>query len=284
MVPSRGRVLGGVVARGCLAGIGSIDAIFSSGTGMDRCHDIRREPGPPESCIRPTTFTEADGCAHCRRDRTLTVTASLLDHFPALVQVPVIGIVRGFGPESAESAVKVAFEEGIGLVEITMDSPDAIGVVERLTKITKRIVTGIGTVTSVRQVSAAANAGASFVVTPTFSEEVIVACFERSLPVIGGAATPTEILNTVEAGASAVKVFPAEQLGGPAYLRAIQRPLGNPPLVPTGGVTPDNAGAYLDSGAVALAAGSNLFTDEIGRTEDWDQLRRGVREWVEATK
>jgi 2-dehydro-3-deoxyphosphogluconate aldolase/(4S)-4-hydroxy-2-oxoglutarate aldolase len=212
----------------------------------------------------------------------LTTEPALLERFPGLVELPVIGIVRGYEPELAESAIKVASEEGIRLIEVTMDSPDALGVVERTSTRTQDLVIGVGTVTSVSQVGQAAEAGAAFVVTPTFSEAVIRACIRQGLSAISGAATPTEILNTIRSGASAVKVFPAAQLGGPAYLRAIKAPLGNPPLVPTGGITPNNAKAYLESGAVAVAAGSGLFTKEAGRTENWEAMRQSLRDWVEA--
>jgi 2-dehydro-3-deoxyphosphogluconate aldolase/(4S)-4-hydroxy-2-oxoglutarate aldolase len=215
-------------------------------------------------------------------NQILTVGPALLKRFSGLVELPVIGIVRGYEPDLAESAIKVAFEEGIRLIEVTMDSPDALGVIERISTRTRSLVMGVGTVTSVSQVAPAAEAGAAFVVTPTFSEAVIKACTTQDLSAISGAATPTEILNTIRSGASAIKVFPAEQLGGPAYLRAIRAPLGNPPLVPTGGVTPNNAKEYLESGAVAVAAGSSLFTKEVGRSENWETMRQRVRTWVKA--
>jgi len=210
------------------------------------------------------------------------VTEGLIDRFPALGSVPVIGIVRGYPPESAEPAAAVALEEGIQLIEVTLDSPHALDVVKRLARRGSGAVVGVGTVTNAKQVAPAAEAGASFVVTPTFSEAVIDACVAPDLPVISGAATPTEILNALEAGASAVKVFPAEQLGGPSFLRAVRAPLGNPPLIPTGGITPENAVEYLQSGALAVGAGSSLFPEEIGQTSDWNALRRLVRQWMEA--
>lgn len=212
----------------------------------------------------------------------MTPGPGLVDRFPTLRKVPVIGIVRGYSPESAESAALVALEEGIQLIEVTLDSPLALDVVERLSGRASGGVVGVGTMTVASQVGPAAEAGASFAVTPTFSEAVIDACTALDLPVISGAATPTEILNAFEAGASAVKVFPAEQLGGPSFVRAILRPLGNPPLVPTGGVTPENVLGYLQSGAVAVGAGSSLFPEEIGQTSDWNALRQLVRQWIEA--
>ena len=86
------------------------------------------------------------------------------------------------------------------------------------------------------------------------------------------------------AGAAAVKVFPAEQLGGPGYLRAIRAPLGNPPLVPTGGINPENAAEYLASGAVAVGAGSSLFPAHIARDHDWAALETLVSVWIRAVQ
>lgn len=214
---------------------------------------------------------------------TSSATSALYERLPILRKNPVIGIIRGYPPESAEAAAKVAFEEGLGLLEVTLDSPDALGVIERIGKHSLDLVIGVGTVMHASQVGPAAEAGAAFVVTPAYSRKVITACAERDLPVISGAATPTEILDSLHSGASAVKVFPAAQLGGPSYLEAIRAPLGDPPLVPTGGVNPENARTYLEHGAVALGAGSSLFANEIGLTGNWDALRRRLRQWIGAT-
>jgi 2-dehydro-3-deoxyphosphogluconate aldolase/(4S)-4-hydroxy-2-oxoglutarate aldolase len=105
---------------------------------------------------------------------------------------------------------------------------------------------------------------------------------ESGLPAFPGAATPTEIDLALTSGATAVKVFPAEQLGGPGYIKAIMSPLGNPPLIPTGGVTTANAAEYMRAGAVALGAGTSLFSAERIAEEGVGSVARRTAEWLEA--
>lgn len=206
---------------------------------------------------------------------------SRLEH---LARNRVIGIIRGYAMDSARHAADIAHSEGLDVIEVTLDSPGALGVVGHISDDLPEATVGIGSVTNPAQVDQVADAGASFIVTPIHSETVIAKAAERDIPVVSGAATPTEILNALESGAVAVKVFPAAQLGGPNYLRAVLTPLGHPPLIPTGGVTPENGGEYLASGAVALGAGSSLFSPEIGAGQDWGELRRRVVQWLEAVK
>lgn len=105
---------------------------------------------------------------------------------------------------------------------------------------------------------------------------------KNGLAALPGAATPTEIDLALRSGATAVKVFPAEQLGGPGYIKAILSPLGNPSLVPTGGVTTANAAEYLRAGAVALGAGTALFSAERIAEEGTGSVARRTSQWLEA--
>lgn len=206
----------------------------------------------------------------------------LFEHLPGLERTPLIGIIRGYPTEAAVEAAIVAQGAGLSVLEVTMDSPGAIEAIEQLTERADPPRVGVGTVTEASQVGRAAGAGASFVVTPGFSTEVVEACVQHGLPAIPGVATPTEILVAMQSGVPAVKLFPAEQLGGPSFIRAVAQPLGHPPMVPTGGVSPENAREYLESGAVAVGAGSSLFSAEIGRYRDWDALEKRVGTWIEA--
>lgn len=190
--------------------------------------------------------------------------------------------MRGYPPDSALQAAAVAAGCGIRVLEITLDSPNAISVISRISESDSELVVGVGTVMESSQVVSAVAAGARFVVSPNLNPGVIAACAEEKVPAIPGAATPTEILTALDAGAVAVKVFPARQLGGPAYLAAIRGPLRNPPLIPTGGVEPETANDYLINGAVALGAGSSLFPARIGEERDWSVLETVVDRWIEA--
>src|SRR5438067_8422367 len=145
---------------------------------------------------------------------------------------------------------------GIGVVEITLDAPDALAAIER-TRARGDISVLAGTVRRPDQVGAAAAAGAEAVVSPGFSQAVVARARELGLPAIPGALTPTEIEAAWAAGAALVKLFPA-RLGGPGYVRDVLAPLADVPLLVTGGVDASNARAFLDAGAVAVGVGSAL--------------------------
>lgn len=208
--------------------------------------------------------------------------AHLYRQLPELEQVPLVGIIRGYPSAIAIEACLVAHASGISVLEVTMDSPGALDVIEDLAGRANPPVLGVGTVTKPVQVESAARAGARFVVTPAYSAAVVETCVEYGLFAIPGVATPTEILFALQSGVPAVKIFPAEQLGGPSFLRAITAPLGHPPMVPTGGVSPENVSQYLQSGAVAVGAGSSLFSPAIARSSDWKALEKRVGTWIEA--
>lgn len=192
----------------------------------------------------------------------------LTDVFPGLKVTPVIGILRGLGSEEAEMAAGLALEAGIPLIEVTLDTEGAFDQIKRLTD--RGVTTGAGSVLTENAAERAFSVGAAFIITPAVVPSVVRACAEASIPCIPGAATPTEITMALDLGAAAVKVFPADLLGGPAYLRAIRRPLHDPPLIPTGGIGPDNAAEYLRAGALAIGIGSSVFapgsnSDELER-------------------
>ena len=116
---------------------------------------------------------------------------------------------------------------------------------------------------------AAILAGAEFIVTPTVNLDTIAMCKRYGKPVVAGAMTPTEMLTVWKAGADLVKVFPARDIGGPDYIKAVLAPLPQLRLVPTGGVSADNAVQYLKAGAAAVAVGGNLVSKKTVGDEDW---------------
>ncbi len=199
---------------------------------------------------------------------------------PGLIDVPIIGIVRRLPPGLVPEVARAAFDAGLRYLEVTMDSDDALGVIAKLRRNHHGV--GVGSVTRLEQVTRARDAGAVFVVSPITNRELIRASVESGLPAFPGAATPSEIDLALASGATAVKVFPAEQLGGPAYIKAIMSPLGNPPLIPTGGVTAANAAEYMRAGAVALGAGTGLFSAERIVEEGVGSVARRIAEWLGA--
>lgn len=210
----------------------------------------------------------------------MSTSSNLETALPGLAGFPVIGIVRRLPPDVVPEAARAAFDAGLRHLEVTMDSEDALGVISELRRHHSGI--GVGSVTRVEQMTRAREAGAEFVVSPITHPEVIQAAVECGLAVFPGAATPTEIDLALRSGATAVKVFPAEQMGGPGYIRAVMSPLGNPPLIPTGGVTPANAAQYMAAGAAALGAGTAMFSAREIAAEGIGSVVRRTARWLEA--
>jgi 2-dehydro-3-deoxyphosphogluconate aldolase / (4S)-4-hydroxy-2-oxoglutarate aldolase len=153
---------------------------------------------------------------------------------------------------------------GVRVVEITLDSDDALGAIER-TRSRGDVTVLAGTVREAAEVDAAVASGAEAIVAPGLSAAVLARAAALGVPAIPGALTPTEIETAWTAGAALVKLFPA-RVGGPRYVGDVLAPLAEVPLLVTGGVDVTNARAYLDAGAVAVGVGSGLGSD--------DELRR----------
>jgi 2-dehydro-3-deoxyphosphogluconate aldolase/(4S)-4-hydroxy-2-oxoglutarate aldolase len=176
-----------------------------------------------------------------------------------LKQVPVIGILRGCPFRHAVAMAGAAIEAGLTVLEVTLDSERPFDQIATISGAFPDVEIGAGSVRRAQEVAEATEAGARFIVSPIVDEEVIGAARELDVAALPGAVTPTEIEQAMRHGATAVKVFPIEQLGGPAYVRAILSPLGSPPLIPTGGVTAKSIPQYLGAGAIAVGLGGTLF-------------------------
>lgn len=200
----------------------------------------------------------------------------------ALETLPVIGIVRGCPPEHLDAVASAAAEAGLRAIEVTLDSPDPFDGITRLGAALPNVVVGAGTVLTSRDVEAAREAGARFLVSPITSHDVLGAAVRHDLPCLPGAATPTEIVTALAAGAHAVKIFPARELGGPDFVSSVLEPLGRPRLVPTGGVDAGDAPAYLTSGAWAVGLGGSIFSRSALAAGDADSVGRAMEQVVAA--
>jgi 2-dehydro-3-deoxyphosphogluconate aldolase/(4S)-4-hydroxy-2-oxoglutarate aldolase len=170
--------------------------------------------------------------------------------------IPVIRVDR---PEAALKAAQALRGGGASVLEVTMSVPGALEVIGELARgLGQDVLLGAGSIVDPQTAGAALSAGARFIVSPILNRNVIRLCVQRSVAVIPGAMTPTEIVTAWRWGASLVKVFPAAQLGGAAYIRALRGPLPQIPLVPTGGVTLESVPAYIQAGAAALGVGGEL--------------------------
>jgi 2-dehydro-3-deoxyphosphogluconate aldolase / (4S)-4-hydroxy-2-oxoglutarate aldolase len=177
---------------------------------------------------------------------------------------PLLAIIRFHDGGDVLGTVEALARGGVGLFEITIDTPGALDAVERTASSGRTV--GVGTVLSADQARACAAAGARFVVSPGLIPEVVEAAQEFGLEPMPGVFTATEIIEATATGARVMKVFPAS-CGGPAYLRALRGPFPATPLVPTGGVRLDEIESYLDAGATAVAVGGELVGREAPRSD-----------------
>ena len=172
----------------------------------------------------------------------------------------VVIIMRRMLEEQVARIAGILSDVGIHVFEITFDSKEPVETIQRLRReLGDGILIGAGTVVSTHQVDQAVDAGADFVVTPHLSLEVITRCNKYGVPIVPGALTPTEIFTAWASGVECVKIFPAASAGGPPYIKALKGPYRDILLMPTGGIRPDDAKAYIDAGAVAVGMGSSLF-------------------------
>ena len=200
----------------------------------------------------------------------------------------IVAIVRGLSPEYL-IRLGHAFEEGgIGLMEVTYnqsapetwkDTAKGIEAVEK--EFGDRLLVGAGTVITLEQVSMTYNAGGHYLVTPTTQPEIIRAGKALGLGLYPGAFTPSEILAAYDAGADAVKVFPASCLG-PGYIKAIRAPLSHIPLMAVGGVNEKNAADFMKAGCVGLGVGGNLVNKEWIRNGEWEKITALAKEFKKA--
>lgn len=186
-----------------------------------------------------------------------------------IIEQRVIAIARRLSHSQIDMLTGALLDNGIGVLEITLDADDAYATITQLDG--SGLLVGAGTVMSVPQAVAAMEAGASFLVSPHTDEHVVTWAAENAVPVMAGALTPTEITRAWDLGSSAVKLFPAS-VGGPDLLRTLRGPFEHVGFVPTGGIDADNAADYLDAGAVAIDVGSWL-TGSSDRTVVYHRAR-----------
>lgn len=173
---------------------------------------------------------------------------------PAIAEGRLVIVARRLERSRLEAILTLAPPESL-VIEITLDSSAATDDIAWLRGL--GITVGAGTALSRAEAESAIDAGATFLVSPLFDEDLVSWAAGVGVPIAPGAMTPTEIARAWNAGAAAVKVFPASVVG-PALLREVRGPLGHIPIMPTGGVSPENARLFLDAGAVAVGVGGWL--------------------------
>jgi 2-dehydro-3-deoxyphosphogluconate aldolase/(4S)-4-hydroxy-2-oxoglutarate aldolase len=215
-----------------------------------------------------------------------TTVRSRAETVAMLLRIGVIPVVRC---DAADVAVRVAealFGAGLPVVEITMTVPGALDAIAKLARRrrlekTDRVLVGAGTVTDAADARDAIAAGADFIVSPGHVREVSDVARAAGVAMLPGALTPTEILAAKD-GADLIKIFPAQAVGGAAYIRALRGPFADLLLVPTGGVDLTNAADFIRAGASAVGVGSELVSRDALAREDYDAIGKRAAQFVAA--
>ncbi|MCG9793718.1 bifunctional 4-hydroxy-2-oxoglutarate aldolase/2-dehydro-3-deoxy-phosphogluconate aldolase [Flavobacterium algicola] len=185
---------------------------------------------------------------------------------------PVVGIVRGIPLDVVLKVAAVYSDAGLSTIEITMNTEGATEIITALRKEFPNLNVGAGTVCTLADLDKAVNAGVQFIVTPIIDAAVIQKAVELNIPIFPGAYTPTEIYQAWHLGASAVKIFPATQLGT-QFIKDVSAPLNEIKLLPTGGVSAENIDSFFKAGAVGVGMGSSLFDKKMIDNGDFEALK-----------
>ncbi|HKQ85962.1 MAG TPA: bifunctional 4-hydroxy-2-oxoglutarate aldolase/2-dehydro-3-deoxy-phosphogluconate aldolase [Candidatus Acidoferrales bacterium] len=200
-------------------------------------------------------------------------------------EVGVIPIVRVDSADLARRAVAAIQKGGVTIVEITMTVPGAIRVIEELTnELGGETLIGAGTVLDPENAKDCIAAGAQFVVSPALNPKTIAYCKDEGVVVLPGALTPTEIVTAWNLGADMVKIFPAGEVGGAGYLKAVKAPLPHIKMVPTGGVSLSTAKSFLEAGADALGVGGDLVSVSALKQGKDAHITDRARQFVQIVK
>jgi len=184
----------------------------------------------------------------------------------------VIAIMRAQSSDQLITAADAIKAGGVKVIEVTMTTPGALGVIETAkSRYGEDVLFGAGSVLDTETARVAILAGADFIVAPTLNLDVVALCNRYSIPMMPGCYTPTEALTAWEAGADMIKLFPAS-FGGAGLVKAILAPLPHLEIVPVGGVNLNTAADFIRKGAAALGVGSSLVNQELLESNDLDEL------------
>ena len=196
----------------------------------------------------------------------------------------IVAIMRRTESSLAVETAEALVAGGVRVVEVTLNTEGALEMLAALReKLADRMLVGAGTVMTAEDVRQAVGAGAQFVVSPHTDADVIAAARRAGVPAAPGAFTPTEIVRAWQLGAAVVKVFPVGSVG-PRYLRDVLAPLTQIPLLPTGGVTLENAAEFIRAGAKGLGLGSDLVSPKSVAARDFGSITERAARFVEEVR
>lgn len=205
--------------------------------------------------------------------------SNLSEFDAAFARCPLVAILRGVKPGEVVAVGEALFDAGFRLIEVPLNSPEPLESIARLAKaFATRAVVGAGTVLRVAEVAAVQKAGGAMIVSPNTHGEVIAAAKKSGLVSLPGFGTASEAFAALEAGATALKLFPAEG-ASPAVMKAMRAVLpGGVRILPVGGITPGNLAPWIEAGAAGFGIGSALYSPGVGL----DEIARRARTFVEA--
>ena len=211
-----------------------------------------------------------------------SVTISRAEITQRIVTAGAVAILRLKSSRRVLPVAEAMLRGGVTVLEVTLTTPGALAATERLaSQLSPAVLVGVGSVLNANDVAQAADSGARYIVSPIATPEIIESAHKRGLPVMPGAFTPTEMQRAQALGADLIKVFPAE-FWGPKYLKAILAPMPQLRLCPAGGVTPENAGAWIQAGALAVGVGSALIDSAAVEACKFEELTRRARVLVQS--
>jgi 2-dehydro-3-deoxyphosphogluconate aldolase/(4S)-4-hydroxy-2-oxoglutarate aldolase len=212
------------------------------------------------------------------------MAATVTDPYGRLREAGLIAVIRASRPDEAVRVAGALLAGGIPAVELTFSTP---GAAEALAEVRQRygdeVLIGAGTIREPGQVDAAVHAGAAFLVTAHLRADLLAAMLQTGLPVAPGVFTPSEVAQALDAGAQAVKLFPAST-GGPRHLRALMGPFPGLRVIPTGGIGIDDLGTWFAAGALAVGIGSELAPRELVAAGRWDEITRLAESFAAAAR
>ncbi len=200
-------------------------------------------------------------------------------------EIGVVPVVRTSTAEAAILAIEAIYRGGVRSAEITMTVPGAVKALEKVAdQFGDKIMLGAGTVLDPETARICMLAGAQFFVTPSLRTSTIEMAKRYSKVICCGALTPTEVLTAWEHGADVVKIFPANSLGGPKYIKALKGPLPHIEMIPTGGVNLETVGDFLKAGACAVAVGGELVDAKLIAAGNYAEIESRARQYLEAVR
>jgi 2-dehydro-3-deoxyphosphogluconate aldolase/(4S)-4-hydroxy-2-oxoglutarate aldolase len=197
-----------------------------------------------------------------------------------ILETRIVPVVRASSEQLALAAAEAVTAGGIPIVELTMTVPGAIDAIATLSRtMGERVLIGAGTVLNAETAQKCLDAGAQFLVSPGFDAGTVELANRTGTLIMAGALTPTEVITAWKAGSDFVKIFPAGNVGGPSYIKALKAALPQIPMIPTGGVNLTTVKAFLEAGACAVGIGGELVAgDAASITERARQYLAIVKE------